>query len=98
MQTKRNLEITNSDTNPKPLELIPTKPIEELVREAIHNLDGVKVEVPKVEFNWSDAGNLVKKLITDLTLMVYSGKLGLKFWAMIIVVVLFLLFKLLNIF
>lgn len=98
MQTKRNLEITNSDIKPKPLEVQPVKPIEELVREALHNLDGVKVEVPKVEFNWSDAGNLVKRLIVDLTLMVYNSNLGIKFWAIIIVVVIFLLFKLLNIF
>ena len=98
MQTKRNLEINNSDIKPKPLEPIPTKPIDELVKEALHNLDGVKVEVPKVEFNWSDAGNLVKKLIVDLTSMVYSGKLGIKFWAIIIVVVIFLLSQLFNIF
>lgn len=85
------------DIEPKPLDKIPVKPIEELVREAIHNLDGVKVELPKVNWTTSDTANVIKKLIGELTIMVYNGKLTVTFWAIIIVVALFILMKLLKI-
>lgn len=86
------------DIQPKPLETQPVETAKEIVAKVIAKLDGVKVEVPQAKFNWSDAGNLIKQMIVDLTLMVYNGKLGIKFWAVIIVVVLYLLFKVFNIF
>ena len=87
------------DINPKPLENIPVKSIEKLVKEAIHNLDGKVTYIePKVDWTWDDTGNLVKKLIGNLTLMVYNGKLTLTFWATISVVILFLAFKIAKIF
>jgi hypothetical protein len=86
------------DIEPKPLQPIPVKTVEEKVKEAMTNLESNKSSPETVNWNWDDTGNLMKKLIGNLTVQVYNGKITLMGWVTMLVVALFLVFKLTNIF